>query len=233
MDRQIGNLLAQVDQFGFGHRGGLPGADQVRLAAHGLRGQHIAWQIAHHGHPRQGNAKALPDHLEQAGQGLAASALVFGGVGAEEHGLDPAAMAGQQLVHARMHGIEGHHVEQTPANARLVGGHDHVPTGMVEPRNRFQRTGQRHPLVCRLDVVVPLVIDGSVAIEDDEFHAHSERGHAANLDRSATRFMAWCKDASKPRRLVRNAASSALTMTPSKKASTGAFKTARACKEAV
>ena len=45
---------------------------------------------------------------------------------------------------------------------------------------------------------------------------------AASLDRSATRFIAACRPMSSASRLARSAASSALTMTPSKNASTGA-----------
>ncbi len=55
----------------------------------------------------------------------------------------------------------------------------------------------------------------------------------ASLDRSATRFIAVCSCASRPSRLARSAASSALTITDSKKASTGALSAARACNEAV
>ena len=55
----------------------------------------------------------------------------------------------------------------------------------------------------------------------------------ASFDRSATRVIAVCSGASRPSRLARSAASSALTITDSKKASTGALRAARACNEAV
>ena len=48
---------------------------------------------------------------------------------------------------------------------------DDVPAAVVEPRDRLQRAGQRLPFVGRLDVVVAVVVDGAVAVEDDELHA--------------------------------------------------------------
>src|SRR5881397_2955697 len=125
---------------------------------------------------------------------------------AEEDRVDAPALLGQQLVQLGMHRIERPHVEQAAAEPRLIARHHHVIAGMVQPRDRLQRAGQRHPFVGRLDVVV--------AIEDDEFHA-------ASFDRSATRFIAACNAPSSARRLARSFGSSALTITSSKKASTG------------
>lgn len=57
--------------------------------------------------------------------------------------------------------------------------------------------------------------------------------YTASLAKSATRFMARCKALSRPRRFMRKSICSALTITPSKKASTGARKAARVCRLAV
>jgi len=61
----------------------------------------------------------------------------------------------------------------------------------------------------------------------------SGQAYDASFDRSATRFIAACSVASRPRRLLRNAASSTLTITPSKNASTGDLSAASARSEAV
>ena len=50
-------------------------------------------------------------------------------------------------------------------------------------------------------------------------------GYTASLERSATRFMASRRSRSSARRLRRSLSSSTMTMTLSKKASTGAFST--------
>jgi len=59
------------------------------------------------------------------------------------------------------------------------------------------------------------------------------RAQAASLERSATRFIAPCSVASRPRRFRRKSVSSALTITPSKNASTGARRAASVCSEPV
>ena len=47
-----------------------------------------------------------------------------------------------------------------------------MPTSVVQTRNRFERTGHGRPLLCRFDVLVAVVVDGAVAVEDDEFGDH-------------------------------------------------------------
>jgi hypothetical protein len=91
-------------------------------------------------------------------------------VGAEEHRIDAATVPGEQVVHAGMHLVEHGHVEQAAAQPRLVGGKHRMPAGVVEPRDRLQRTGQRHPFLRRLDVVVAVLVDGAVPVKDDELH---------------------------------------------------------------
>ena len=66
-------------------------------------------------------------------------------------------------------------------------------------------------------------------------HAQLSSGGPQTASRSscATRFIAACSDISRPRRLSRKSACSALTITPSKKASTGSRSAASVCSEAV
>ena len=142
-------------------------------------------------------AETLADLVDQARQRLAAVAAFLGRVRAEEDGLDPAAHARQQLVHLGVHGVERHHVEEAAPDARLVRRDDDVPAGMVQAGNGLQRAGQGHPLVAGLDVVLAFVVDGAVAVEDDQFHALSgmvgagrHRNQDASLEMSATWFMA-------------------------------------------
>src|SRR5207253_9601211 len=78
----------------------------------------------------------------------------------------------------------------------------------------------RAQLVERLDVMVAVVVDGAVAIEDDELHA-------ASLERSAMRFIVPCSLPRKPMRFARTRGSLSITITLSKNASTGALSEAR------
>jgi hypothetical protein len=145
---------------------------------------------------------------------------------AEEDRIDASAGQRHGLDHLVVDGIQGVHVEQAAPDARLVGRHHHAIAPLRQAGDRLQAAGQRTPLVRRLDELVAVVVDDAVAVEDDQLHAES-------LDRSATRFMAACSPASRPRRLARSAASSTFTMTWSKKASTGPFSAASACSELV
>src|SRR4029079_570505 len=104
---------------------------------------------------------------------------------------------------------------------RLVGGDRHAEAVLVEPCDRLDRSGDGAPLGRRLDVLVAVVVDDAVAVEDDELHA-------ASLERSAMRFIAMRRSASKARRFWRSCGSSAITITSSKKRSTGALSTAKA-----
>ena len=47
-----------------------------------------------------------------------------------------------------------------------------MPTCVVQTRNRFERPGHGRPLLCRFDIFVAVVVDGAVAVEDDEFGDH-------------------------------------------------------------
>ena len=146
----------------------LAGAHQVRHAADGGAGLQVAQRVADQRHVREVDAVALADQLEQPGQRLAAAAAVARPVRAEEDRVDAAAVAGERLVHLGVDRVERRHVEQAARQARLVRRHDRVPAGVVEPRDRLERAGDRHPLVGRLDVVVAILVDRAVAIEDDE-----------------------------------------------------------------
>jgi len=44
---------------------------------------------------------------------------------------------------------------------------------VVEARNRFERAGHWRPLLCGFDVLVTVLVDGAVAVEDDEFGDHA------------------------------------------------------------
>src|SRR5262249_31607390 len=125
-----------------------------------------------------------------------------------------------ELHHLVVDRVERRHVEEPAADARLVRGHRDAIAVLVEPRDRLDRSGDGAPLRGRLDVVIAVEVDDAVAIEDDEFHE-------ASFEMSATRFISNCSSKSRLRRLRRTWASSAITMTPSKNASTGPLSVAK------
>ena len=73
-------------------------------------------------------------------------------------------------VHLFVNGIEGGHLEQAAADARLIGRDDHAKTGLREFRNGLQATRNGSPFLGALDVGIAVVVNDPVAIEDDQFH---------------------------------------------------------------
>ena len=139
----------------------------------------------------------------------------------EKHRVDAAADLAQRLVHFLVDGVQRGDFEQAAPDARLIGGDHYVIAIVVEPRNRFKAAWDRFPFGGRFDVLGAVEVDHAVAIKNDEFHA-------ASFEMSATRFMLRRKSLSSAKRLRRRSASSAMTMTESKNASTGFFKIANA-----
>ena len=89
---------------------------------------------------------------------------------AEEHRVDAAPSLGHQLVHAGVDGIEGGHVEQTPAHAGLIGRHHDAEARLVQAGDGLQAARDGIPLLRTLDELVGVVVDDPVTVEDDELH---------------------------------------------------------------
>ena len=53
---------------------------------------------------------------------------------------------------------------------RGAAGHHHVKALLIQARNCIQAAGDGPPLRRRLDVGRAIVIDNTVAVEDDQFH---------------------------------------------------------------
>src|SRR5437763_3757746 len=77
----------------------LAGQDQVGHAAADEAGLQVAQRIADRRHALQADLEALADLLEHAGLGLAAVAVVGGGVRAKEDGVDVGADQLRRIVH--------------------------------------------------------------------------------------------------------------------------------------
>src|SRR2546421_4781448 len=198
----------------------LAGEHQHGARAGGGRGLHILARVAHHVHILQRHVEA-PRHLEEhAGLGFAAFAAGVGGVWAEEERIDPAAHLRERTLHGVVNREKRARGKEPPRDPGLVGGHHDAIARLVEAGDGLQAALDRTPFSGRLDVVVAVVVDGAVAVEDDELHL-------ASLERSATRFIDSCSSRSKARRLLRSAASSTITITESKNSSTGDLSTAK------
>src|SRR5262249_19230241 len=126
-------------------------------------------------------------------------------------------------LHRVVDGDQRGGVEEAARDARLVGRHCDAVVGLRQPRDRLEAALDRPPLLRRLDVRVAVVVDGAVAVEDDQFHT-------ASLEISATRFIALRRSESSASRFCLSDFCSAITMTLSKKASTGALSTAKVFK---
>src|SRR3989475_12660361 len=123
---------------------------------------------------------------------------------AEEHRVDAAA----GLRHGPVHGVvdrdQGRGVKKTARDAGLVGGDDDAVAVLRQPRDRLQAAFERPPFGWRLDVLVAVVVDGAVAIQDDQLHL-------ASFERAAMRFMVTCRGPRKPIRLARTPGTLAIT----------------------
>src|SRR5690606_33387435 len=109
-----------------------------------------------------------------------------------------------------VNGIQCFDAEQTACQTRLVGCQYHPPARLGQAGDGFQTAGQRLPFVRAFDECGAVIVNDAVPVENDKFQA-------ASLEMSATWFIMPCRRASKARRLVRTAGSSAMTMTSLKK----------------
>src|SRR5687767_5108883 len=200
--------------------GSLAGEHEHGLRAGCGRGLQIALRVAHHIGVVQRDIEAARDLEQHSRLRLAARAARLGGVRAEEEGVDAAADLPERAHQRFVDREQRARVEQAARDARLVGGHHDAVIGLREPCDRLEAARNRAKLLRRLDVLVAVVVDGAVAIEDDELHC-------ASFEMSATRFIASRRSRSNARRLWRRSSSLAITMTESKKASTGCFSTAK------
>src|SRR5687768_14804522 len=221
VSREIGEHACAARQPALCARfGSVAGEDEHRPRARGGGRLQVALRIAHHVDGVQGYVEA-PSHLDEHSRPrLAALTAGIGRMRAEEERVDAAADLCQGADERVVDGEQRVRVEQAARDARLVSHYHHAVVGLRQPRNRLQATLDRPEFLRRLDVLVAVVVDGAVAIEDDELHT-------ASLEMSATRFIALRKSASSASRFSRSAFCSAITITLSKKASTGAFSTAK------
>src|SRR3954471_13051076 len=189
---------------------------QHRTRAGGSGGLCVLQRIAHHVHILQRYVEAPRGFEKHAGLGLAALAARVRRVRAKEEGIDaPAGLAGSALQ--RLVDLEERaRREEAARDARLIGSDDDAVARLRKAGDGLHRALDRPPLFQRLDVMVAVVVDGAVAIQDDELHV-------ASLDRSAMRFMVPCSRPRNPMRFARTFGSLSITITLSKNASTGAF----------
>jgi hypothetical protein len=126
--------------------------------------------VAHHVGVLERDIEA-PRHLEQHPRlGLAAGAGRIRGVRAKEEGVDAPARLHGGALHGVVDGDQRRGVEEAARDARLVRRDDDAVAGLGEARDRLEAAFDRAPLIGRLDVVVAVLVDGAVAIEDDELH---------------------------------------------------------------
>ena len=145
----------------------LAGEHQHGLAPGRGAGLHVAQGIAHAWHGIQTGVEAPCDIFEHPGFGLAAGAIGFGGMRAIEQRVDAPAEWRERLVHLVVDRIQGGHIEQPAPDARLIGRDDDPIPGMIEFGDGLEAARNRLPLVRRLDELIAVLVDDTVAIEND------------------------------------------------------------------
>ncbi|CAM2151778.1 hypothetical protein PT2222_270008 [Paraburkholderia tropica] len=153
---------------------------EMRREAERRAGFEVAQRVAHHGRIGGIDLEAVGDHLQHAGLGLAAVAVVLRGVRAEEHGVDARAHGRGLAVHLRVHGVERRRVEQTASDAGLVRRDGDAIARLIQASDRFEAAGQRDPFVRRLDEGVGIDVDHAVAVEDHDLAAGAGRHGVAS-----------------------------------------------------
>src|SRR5690242_9545957 len=89
---------------------------------------------------------------------------------AEKHRLDTASGLDGRAAHLVIDGIERAHIEQAPTNTGLVGCNHYPIARLGKMRNGFQAAWNGFPFIRRLDTGRAVIIDDTVAIENDQFH---------------------------------------------------------------
>src|SRR5207248_9359209 len=197
-----------------------------RARARRRGGLYVAQAIAHHVRVLERDVEASRHLEEHPRLGFSALAAGVRGVRAEEEGVNAPARLERRALYDVVDVEQRAGRKEPPRNAGLVGGDDDAIAGLRKARNRFQAALERPPFLDRLDVVLAVMVDRAVAIEDDKLHV-------ASLERSAMRFIVPCSLPRKPMRLARTRGSLSITITLSKKASTGVFSVASALSAAV
>ena len=139
------------------------------------------------------------------------------GVRAEEERVDAPARLRRRALQRVVDREQRRRVEQAARDARLVGRHHDAIAGLRQARDRLQAALDRPPLLGRLDVVVAVVVDGAVAVEDDELHCR-ELGEIGDAVHRAVQLARAARGG-----CARTRASLSITITLSKNASTGAL----------
>src|SRR5256885_10439567 len=115
-------------------------------------------------------------------------------MGAVENRIDARACRRHFAVHARVHGIELGHVEQAPAQARLVGGDHHMPAGPVQARHGFRSEEHTSELQSPCNLVCRLLLEkkkntNSCQRTCTSEHPLSSRGFANTVTSASTRLL--------------------------------------------
>ncbi|MCY1184733.1 hypothetical protein D9M73_254520 [compost metagenome] len=79
---------------------------------------------------------------------------------------DFAALLRHQLAQAGMHGVQGGKVVVTARDTGLVGGHGDGPAGLAQTGDGRDGAGDGDPFLEGFDVVVGVLVDDSVAVEN-------------------------------------------------------------------
>src|SRR5690606_35116311 len=95
-------------------------------------------------------------------------------------------------------------------------GYNHAIARLGQAGYGGDTTGQGNPFISRLDVVIGVFIDNAIPVENHQFHFAGTRWEISATLRNRSR-----KLVSSRKRLLRTAGSSAITITSSKKLSTG------------
>jgi len=143
---------------------------QQRPGTCGTRSLQVAQRITDQRYARQFDSQAFCNIDQQSWLRLATPAMVFRCMGTEEYGIDLPTGIPDCTAHLLMNAHQCVQVEQATSNPGLVGCHYYTPACPVQSCDCSQAAGNWMPLTGRLDVVVRVLVDDTVAIENYQLH---------------------------------------------------------------
>ena len=147
------------------------GQDEYRHGPHCLGGIQVAKRITYCRHTIESGLQAMGNALEHTRQGFAASAVIVGSMGAEKHRIDSAALLPDALDHARVNAVHGRQIKQAPGYAGLIGCDHHTIVLAAQSGDGLKAPGNGFPFLGAFDEVAGVMVNDTVAIEYDKFHA--------------------------------------------------------------
>ncbi len=142
----------------------IPGEHQHRCGTESAGGFEISQAVSDYDHLRRMYCKRFTRLDQQTRFGFPAITAVIRSVRTEKDSIQISPTLLQMTEHLSMYCIKGMPTEKPPGKTGLIAGDDYPFTSTIEGADRFQTTGNWHPLIGRLNEVLRVLIYYPVSI---------------------------------------------------------------------